>query len=507
MLSQLLLLLPLVLAGDEFANRQKDASDDIEKLWELALWCEAQEREDDARATLARILVLDAEHAGAHEKLRHHRYDEKWFETYRALSTYRRAEDARMAEKGLVRHGDGWVGQEALPFVRMNWVKDDRGNWISPAVLAKREADTRLAAEGWEQQDLTWIHPDDFEPWRAGLWKCGEEWLDTAAADAFHAEINRWWEVPGDHFVTRSTCDRESLRWITWWADQTYQDLVRATGMHPAEKPRLMVLNSLEQYNDFAAGNAGKQRPAAEAAGWSSVHYAFLAESWVSFAGATPEYDGGGACYWATEDETLTPFGQHAVRHAAAQSFLEAIDPSWTAVSEMVTQPPGTPMDTTAFWEEKALPGWFRYGVASYVERYFRDASAGEDGDPLWARKWATDNLRNQGGLRDLQEIFAFGLDTNDPENSSRLISEAGLLVAFILDGECRPVQEQHRALKMALKSGGDADADGDGRRGRVAGGRGITGRETHPGPRPRQNRQSFVAAQSRCPQGRIGTD
>ncbi len=459
MLSQLLLLLPLILAGDDFAERKKAAGRDVGKLWELALWCEAQEREDDAVATYERILKLDAEHEGAHEKLRHHRYDGKWFETYRALSAYRRAEEERMAEKGLVRYGDGWVDEKELPFVRMKWTKDDRGDWISPAALAKRAEEARLAAEGWQQQDLVWVHPDDFQRWRDGLWKCGEEWLDTAAADAYHAEIGSWWEVPGEHFVARSTCGRESVRWITWWADQTYQDLVRATGVHPEEKPSFVALKSLDQYNDFAAGNAQAQRPAAESAGWSSVHYAFLADSWVTFAGNAADYDGGGVAYWATGDEALAPFGQHSVRHAAAQSFLEAIDPSWNAISHMVTQPPGTPMDTEAFHSEKALPTWFRYGVASYVERYFRDANVGEDGDPLWARKWATDNLRNQGGLSDLEEIFAFRLDTNDPDGSSRLISEAGLLIAFVLDGECRAVQEQHQALKMALKKGGDTEA------------------------------------------------
>ncbi|MEM7308243.1 MAG: hypothetical protein AAF682_16305 [Planctomycetota bacterium] len=455
-----LLLLPALTLGDDFSDRRKAAGDDVDKLWDLALWCQANEHEDDARSTFERILKLAPEHEGAHEKLRHHRYDERWFETYRELSKYRRAEEERMAAKGLVRHGQDWVAAADVPFVRMGWVQEDKA-WISPAAVQRREADAKYTAEGWQQQDLTWIHPDDFEPWRAGLWKCGEEWLDTDAANAWHAELGRWWQRPGERFIALSTADREATDWASWWADQTYADLARAIGVQPDGKPEVVVLRSLDQYNEFAAGSTEGQRPPAEGSGWSSVHYAFHADSYVDFSGGAPEYRGLGVCYYAADDETLKPWGQHAVRHAAAQSYIEEVDPSWDTVSQMLQQQPGTPVNTQSFWGEKKLPTWFRFGVASYCERYFRDANVGEDGDPWWARAWTLQNLRDGGGLRDLEAIFAFQIDANDPDGSGRMITEAGLLVSFVLDGECAPVIEAHQALKHALATGGDHEAAG----------------------------------------------
>jgi len=234
---------------------------------------------------------------------------------------------------------------------------------------------------------------------------------------------------------------------------------VRAVGVEPAEKPVFVTLKSLEQYNAFAAGSAEQQRPAAEAAGWSSVHYAFQADSFVDRTGTAPEYVGAGACYWAVSDPALKPFGQHAVRHAAALSYLEAVDPSWNAVGNMLATGPGVAVDTAAFWAEKKLPLWLRFGIASWCERYFEDAHAAEGSDPWWPRAWALDNLRQQGGLPPLDEIFAFELDTADPARSGRLISGAGALVSFAVDGSSKPVSEAYAGLKAALAGGGDVRA------------------------------------------------
>ena len=97
--------------------------------------------------------------------------------------------------------------------------------------------------------------------------------------------------------------------------------------------------------------------------------------------------------------------------------------------------------------------------MAAYADRYFEDREAAEGTDPWWARTWAISNLEAQGGLSDLEEVLAFELDPNEPERSSRLVSEAGLVLSFILDGDCRPVQEQHAAVKLALREDGDVAA------------------------------------------------
>ena len=39
------------------------------------------------------------------------------------------------------------------------------------------------------------------------------------------------------------------------------------------------------------------------------------------------------------------------------------------------------------------------------------------------------------------------------------MISEAGLLVSFMLDGNCKAVMDAHQAFRSALKLGGDTEA------------------------------------------------
>jgi hypothetical protein len=111
-------------------------------------------------------------------------------------------------------------------------------------------------------------------------------------------------------------------------------------------------------------------------------------------------------------------------------------------------------MQAAAFWSEKRIPLWLRYGAASYVERYLEDRNAGDGGDPWGFRTWALENVRNKGGLRPLPEVFGFVLDLNNIEGSTKLINEAGLLVSFVLDGQCAPVQQAHAAFKTALQEG-----------------------------------------------------
>jgi hypothetical protein len=455
MLTALLCLLPLCL-GDDLAERRKAAGNDVDKLFELALWCEGEGRDKDQEDLCERILKLAPDHAGAHEKLRHHRYGERWFATYRELSAYKRAEEERMAAQGLARFGDGWAPRADVPFLRMGWAKDADGRFQSQAANERARVAAERTAAGWQQQDLTWVPPEEFEPWRAGLFKCGDVWLDASQADAWHAQLGRPWQLPGERFVVHSTLPREQARWALWWADQTYADLERAAGPLAGQKPLVVTLASLAQYNDFAAGNAAALRPAAEASGYSSFHYAFLADSYVDATGAAPEYLGAAAAYWESSDAALAPYGQHAVRHAAALAYLEALDPSWNAVADMLAAGPGAAVNSQDFWAEKRIALWLRFGIASYCERYFRDPHAAEGQDKNWARTWALANLREKGGLRALEELFAFVPDPTDPEGAARWIAESGALVSFVLDGGVPALAEAHGRWRAALASGGD---------------------------------------------------
>jgi hypothetical protein len=108
-----------------------------------------------------------------------------------------------------------------------------------------------------------------------------------------------------------------------------------------------------------------------------------------------------------------------------------------------------------AYQSEKVMPAWLRWGGAVYAERFFKDDKVAEGGDPWWARNWSLDNLgKRGGGLHPLLEIMAFKLDPEDRDASLKLLIEAGLVVSFIVDGNCAPVNAAHTEFKAALAAG-----------------------------------------------------
>lgn len=444
--------LPLATTQDlELRAAAKDAG----KLAALAAARSAKGDEEGAAAAWKAVLEVDPANEAAHKALRHHRYDGKWFETYAALSTYQREEARRMRdEKGLVRLGDAWVPERDLPFLRMGWQRAEDGAWLRPGDAERLAREAAFRAEGREQQDIVWVHPDEFDEWRAGKWKCGDAWLSTEEADAWHASLDRPWQVPGEHFLVTSTAPRETVLWAAWHADRTQADLVRIFGLVPPARPEVVVLRTLDQYNTFAGGDGVSRQPT-EQTGHSSIHFAFFAESWFETATTPPSWRGAGVAYWDAADPELAPFGLHAVRHAAALAYVDAIDPSWTTVAATIAGEHAL-LPVADFWSEKKIPAWLRLGAASYVERFFVDREVVEGGDPLWARAWAIANLARQGGLEPLDRVFACELDTADPATSARRIAQAGLVVAFVLDGPCGQVVDAHADWKEALADGGD---------------------------------------------------
>jgi hypothetical protein len=457
-------LAPAALAQDpnpEYDAKLAEAGSDPAKLWALHEWCLAQERRDLSKATLLKLIEVEPDHEEARKQLGHRAYDGKWFESYSALSKYRRDEEKRMLEEqGLVRFNNGWAKPEDIAFLRMGWTKDESsGRWLDPHQVAAAEVAARRTANGWKLQDRTWVSPDEFELMEKGQWKCGEQWLDLAKANEFHSQIYQWWEWPGERFVAMGTIPRESLEWARWWADQVYPELVRAVGVEPAHKPEFLVLKDIAQYNTFAAGDQNLGLPATEISGSSSVHFAYFAEAFIDGRVQPPIYRGQGVCFWDVMDDALRGWGQYAVRHAAAHSYLEAVDPSWDTISQAFANPGNLQLNT--FWTEKKIPRWLRYGIASYCERYLRDPSVAAGADGQWAfRDWAIGQVRAGGELDALEVIFGLAIDANDPGGSARRIQEAGLLVSFLLDGDCAPVKAAHAAFREALIAGkGQAEA------------------------------------------------
>lgn len=434
------------------------AGTDVAKLLDLAATCVAAKQEADAAKVYKRVLELDANNETARKGLRHQLYDGKWFESFAELSKFKREEAAKMKAKGLARFKEEWVPEADVPFLNMGWVRDANGAFADPAVVARDKQAAEWKAAGYEfrADDNSWIAPADFEHWRALLWKCGDAWVDTAKANEFHAKLESNWELAGEHFEVWATIDWEGANFARWHADKIQPELLRIFGVAPASKPHFLVLQSLAEYN-LAAGNGTLQ----ETEGFSSLHGAYFPDAFFD-ASTPPRYLGCGVSYWDRKDPKLTVWGPYWVRWAAAQSYVDAIDRSWIAIGDRIAA--GGAGDAaafgTAFWKEKRIPRWLRYGAASYAERFLKNYEAAEGADPWTLRAFAFAEVKKAGGLRKLDEVFAFGLSLADVPGSSRLYNEAGLLVSFLMDGAAgdKDVAAAHEAFKTALKSGTSAE-------------------------------------------------
>ncbi|MCY2959146.1 MAG: hypothetical protein NTY35_03190 [Planctomycetota bacterium] len=436
------------------------AGKDVAKLLELAASFVGGPMQASADKVYKRVIELEPDNEVARKALRHQSYDGKWFESFAELAKYKREEAARMKAKGLARFKEEWVPEGDVPFLTMGWTKDAQKGWIDPseAALAKQVDEWKAAGYQFRADDNSWIAPEDFEKWTALQWKCGQEWVDLAKANEYHSKIETSWELMGEHYEVWATCDWEGANLARWHADKTHAELVRIFGTEPAKKQHLVVLNSLTQYNQ-AAGN---QPILIETEGISSLHGSYFADGFFDNNAKPPQYLGCGVSYWDRKDPKLAVWGPYWLRFAAAQSFVEGIDPSWAAVAQWIADGGRGDLATYsgAFWTEKKIPRWLRYGAASYVERFMKNPEAAEGADPWTLRTFAFGEIKKAGGLHKLDDVFAFKLDIKDIPNSSRLYHEAGLLVAYMLDGAGadKELPELHKALQAALKTGVKAD-------------------------------------------------
>jgi len=434
----------------EYERRRKAAEGNAKKLWEVANWCEANGLTKEFRSCLRAILKLDDSDKKAHELLGHVAYDGQWFTSEKKMEVYkkkreaqiRKAEEKRAKEEGLIKHKGQWVRPEEVPLLEKGYVKDESGTWVDPEEQKK-------LADGWVRQDLEWIAPDEKDNIDQGLWKCGEQWLSLEKANAYHAEVEQCWKIPGQRFVAFSTCDRKTSERALREAEDAYADLVRIFGVHPPDRPHFLILKNRDQYSSFAAGDASEQRMGAESQGLSSVHGACFADTWFDL--RAMKFLGAGVSYWDVDDERESQFGRLWARHAAGQSFVEQIDPSHETLNKLFESMGASGYSPEAYWDEKFLPRWLRWGAATYVERYSVDKSAGAASNPYQLREWSVANIQSAGGLDALDAILEFGISVEDPEGSRKLLNEAGLLVAFLVDGACEPLQKNHEALKAAI--------------------------------------------------------
>lgn len=321
--------------------------------------------------------------------------------------------------------------------------RNEDGDWLTA------EEQKRLK-DGWTRQDLEWVSPEDVENAKQGKWKCGDKWLTLDEANEYHSKVGTWWRLRGQHFDVYSTCKRDVALEAVKETDSTFAHLERIFGRVPPMRPIVLVLNSGEQYNSFANGD-GRSSP--DLRGLSSAHGAFFAELWNE-PFERGSYAGAGVGYLDASSDAGWSYGRTFVRHAAGQSFAEALDPSVETVATLTSKRWKPDELATAFWGEKKLPQWFRYGAAAYVERYFQDPTSR---DPKSLLKWSVQNIANKGGLDPLKKVWGFEFG-GDAQADAKLINECGLIVAFALDGGVASVGQKLAEVRAALKTGKNLD-------------------------------------------------
>ncbi len=442
---------PLAARADvEFEKRRTEAGDDTTRLWQLYEWCRESKRDKEGKTILKKIVKLDPGHKDANVALGYVFFDGKWFASEKKVEEYKREKEA--AEKtaqGLVLWKDQWVPAEDVSFLERGLARDPTGNWVDPESAKK-------LAEGWVQQDLDWIPPDQKDNIEKGLWKCDDQWLPIADADTFHSELGQWWRIPFPRFHVYTTCERDAVNQnVRKELESAYDELVRAYGVTIDRPIVVIVLRDKDQYQSFAGGDEGDSRDTTDVRGLSSIHHAYFADNNFEEVDGSPVL-GVGVGFWDTSTADGNKWGVHSVRHALGQSFAEALDRSSKTIEKNLK----TPMKTNAFWDafyaEKRIPEWFRYGAAAYAERYYRDNSVGIGGDPLWTRKWSIANIQSRGGLRQLKQILEFDLTVDGGPDSEKLINESGLVMAFLLDGGNADLTEKLKAVQMAITTNKD---------------------------------------------------
>ncbi len=431
------------------------AGENVAKLVKLAAGYLEASNSNAAEQVYQRVIELDPDHEVARAGLRHQFYDGQWFESYVALAKYKRKQAASMKKKGLALWNEEWVPIDDVPFLSLGWKRNTAGKWVDPYLEERSKQVAVWKAAGYEfrPDDNSWVAPDELQNWTNLLWKCDDKWLSLEEANQFHASVQQSWELSGEHFITWTSAPWETGNLARWHADQVHPHLLRIFGVEPKEKPHFFVLPSLAAYNDAAGGT----NTIPDVMGFSSLHGAYFAELCFDESTDPPHFIGMGACYWDRSDPAVDAWGPFWTRWAAAQSYVDAIDRSWLAISSWIAEKGRGEIGPygEAFWGEKRIPRWLRYGAASYVARFLPDPQAAEGVSPWGLRTFALEELKKAGGLRDLKDVFAFKLSLDDAPGSSRLYHEAGLVVAYLLDGaeDDTELAAAHEAFRSALAS------------------------------------------------------
>ncbi|MDC3307518.1 hypothetical protein OAV47_01675 [bacterium] len=431
----------IVVEVEDYKSLLKAAGDDPEKLWALYEWTlEEDDRKKYRKRVLNKVIKAAPDHAEAHAALGHVQFEGKWYDSERALERYM----SKIAkERGLVKYDGKWVSPADVVYLDKGWKKDAATDeWYDP-VARKR------LAEGWKLQDLNWVSPDEVGKLDEGLWKCDDKWLPLAAANEWHGDIETPWRIPEKRATVWTTCSRETAMKAAKQAEQAYFDMLKVFGFGGDDQPAFMVVRSRSEYLRFMDGDDDYDLPQLDPLAMSAFNRSAFADLWFDF--DEERYLGMGVTFWDEENESGDLFGLHDARFAYGLSFVESIDPCFDGLDDVYGEGEVTPEFAAVRLRAHKLPRWFRWGAACYASRWFKDNQIKRGGDPYWARKWSASNLNAQGGLLDFDDVFDFEASGQN-EETSRLINQSGLFVAFLVDGGDPELSRLHEELKDAME-------------------------------------------------------
>ena len=437
----------------EFKARYAAAKGDLEALWELHEWCDAFGLESEDKRVLRAILKLDDSDRKAHEGLGHIEHEGNWFKDQKELSKHlAKAAEKEGRAKGFVKFKDQWVDPKHLPFLEKGLVLSPDGEWITAELQQRIE-------NGWKRQDLDWVSPEEFSKLDEGLWKVGEQWLSLEEANEHHAKLGSWWKIPGETFELWTTLPRDKAEEALAVMERSVFDLKKFYGRLPESRARVVLLDSINQYNELGSGNF--EATETESQGLSSAYTGYFADIWWDV--EKGEFLRAAVAYWDTSSDASNRFGIHAARFAAGMALTEALDPSPKFEAKFAKklrgeQPEYKSADLRSFWSEKKLPNFLRYGVPVWNERFFVDRSAtGNGADPFWARKWSISNINRRGGTDSISKILSLGGE-NQAQDIGKLFIETGLLVSFIVNGNHAEVTAAYDVWRKAFNGEGDLE-------------------------------------------------
>ncbi|MCA9002203.1 MAG: hypothetical protein KDB61_09780, partial [Planctomycetes bacterium] len=439
----------------DFLEQVQACGQSVADLWALHLRYESEGNLPASWGVLQNIVRIEPKHGSARRILGHVQHGDRWFRSQASLDHYLWTQDEATAQaKGHVLHKGVWMHPDERAIANKVCTKDPETNqWLT------KDQEERLA-QGWVRQDLNWIEPEQAVKVDAGLWRVDGEWVSLAEANRRHAQIDHMWVIPGAEIWVHTSADRGVALTALQHMTRALWDMRRVLGVEPVLPLQVAILRDQDQYDRFAFGAVDGRRRAFHAGRTQVIHHGYFAESRFVREDGERIFGGMGVGYWEAQSQYGSLYGVHSARLAAGLAYVEGIDPSPKAIRK-ATGPKGIDEEYyPRYRSEKRLPEWLRYGAAVFAERYFYDKSVEESEqtvpppDPWWARKWSLENLASRGKLRSLDELFQFPLNPEDPHDGQTLLIEAGLLVSFMLDGDCEPVKQAHQEFRQALVEG-----------------------------------------------------